>query len=227
MSMTRLVKSLIINLYTVHNWGSEMYSKEHWEGVYRSKAPDAVSWYRAHLETSLQLICESTPDRSAAIIDVGGGESTLVDDLLQSGYRNLTVLDMSAVALDTTKRRLDAIAEQIKWVASDILLVDLPEHHYDVWHDRAVFHFLSEASERAAYIRVLTNALKPAGHVVIATFGPAGPNRCSGLDVRQFDVQQLSSEFGAGFELVTGTIEDHHTPAGSIQQFLYCCFRKL
>ncbi|MFM0377833.1 class I SAM-dependent methyltransferase [Paraburkholderia strydomiana] len=204
-----------------------MGSREHWEEVYRSKAPDAVSWYRAHLETSLQLISESAPDRSAAIIDVGGGESTLVDDLLQHGYRNLTVLDMSAVALDATKRRLGAKAEQIIWVASDMLMVDLPAHHYDVWHDRAVFHFLSEASERAAYIRLLTKALKPRGHVVIGTFGPAGPNRCSGLDVRRYDAQQLSSEFGAGFELVTSTIEDHHTPAGSAQQFLYCCFRKL
>ncbi|WP_250478265.1 class I SAM-dependent methyltransferase [Caballeronia sp. INML1] len=203
-----------------------MDSKEHWEEVYRSKAPDAVSWYRPHLETSLRLISESAPDRSAAIIDVGGGESTLVDDLLQYGYRNLTVLDLSAVALDTTKRRLGANAEQITWVASDILMVDLPAHHYDVWHDRAVFHFLSEASERAAYIRVLTNALKPGGHVVIGTFGPGGPNRCSGLDVRRYDAQQLSNEFGAGFELVTSTIEDHHTPAGSAQQFLYCCFRK-
>ncbi|MFL9896192.1 MULTISPECIES: class I SAM-dependent methyltransferase [Paraburkholderia] len=204
-----------------------MVSKEHWEDVYRSKAPDAVSWYRAHLEASLQLISESAPDRSAAIIDVGGGESTLVDDLLESGYRNLTVLDMSAVALDTTKRRLGSNAEQITWVASDMLMVDLPAHHYDVWHDRAVFHFLSEASERAAYIRVLTNALKPGGHVVIGTFGPAGPSRCSGLDVRRYDAQQLSNEFGAGFELVTSTIEDHHTPAGSAQQFLYCCFRNL
>jgi len=204
-----------------------MDSKEHWEGVYRSKAPDAVSWYRPHLETSLRLISESAPDRSAAIIDVGGGASTLVDDLLQYGYRNPTVLDMSAVALDTTKRRLGANAEQINWVAFDILMVDLPAHHYDVWHDRAVFHFLSEASERAAYIRVLTNALKRGGHVIIGTFGPAGPKRCSGLDVRRYDAQRLFDEFGAGFELVTSTIEDHHTPAGSAQQFLYCCFRKL
>jgi hypothetical protein len=108
-----------------------------------------------------------------------------------------------------------------------MLMPDLPVHHYDVWHDRAVFHFLSEVPQRAAYIRVLTNALKPGGHVVIGTFGPAGPNRCSGLDVRRYDAQQLSNEFGAGFELVTSTIEDHHTPAGSAQQFLYCCFRKL
>lgn len=203
-----------------------MDNKAHWEGVYRSKAPDAVSWYRAHLETSLKLICQGAPDQSAAIIDVGGGESTLVDDLLESGYRNLTVLDMSAVALDATKRRLGAIANQITWVESDISLVDLPEHHYDVWHDRAVFHFLTEASQRDAYIRVLKDSLKPGAHVVIGTFGPTGPTRCSGLDVRRYDVQSLSDEIGAGFELLTSTLEDHRTPAGSSQQFLYCCFRK-
>ncbi|MFL9966629.1 class I SAM-dependent methyltransferase [Paraburkholderia sediminicola] len=204
-----------------------MDGKEHWEGVYRNKAADAVSWYRSHLDTSLRLIDENAPDRNAAIIDVGGGESTLVDDLLQRGYRNLTVLDMSAVALGTAKQRLGSIAEQVTWVESDIMVVDLPEHRYDVWHDRAVFHFLTEQSQRDAYTRMLTRALKPGGRVVIATFGPLGPNRCSGLDVRRYDVQLLSDEFGPGFELVTSTLEDHHTPAGSSQQFLYCCFRKL
>ncbi|MFL9914772.1 class I SAM-dependent methyltransferase [Paraburkholderia fungorum] len=204
-----------------------MDGKEHWEGVYRNKAADAVSWYRSHLDTSLRLIDENAPDRNAAIIDVGGGESTLVDDLLQRGYRNLTVLDMSAVALDTAKQRLGSIAEQVTWVESDIMVVDLPEHRYDVWHDRAVFHFLTEPSQRHAYTRLLTRTLKQGGRVVIATFGPQGPNRCSGLDVRRYDVQLLSDEFGPGFELVTSTLEDHHTPAGSSQQFLYCSFRKL
>jgi SAM-dependent methyltransferase len=203
-----------------------MDSKNHWEDVYRSKAPGAVSWYRAHLDVSLTLIVEVVSDQNAAIIDVGGGESTLVDDLLQRGYRNLTVLDVSGVALDTTRKRLGSIAGQVTWVESDITLVDLPEHCYDVWHDRAVFHFLTEPSERDAYVHLLTRALRPGGHAVIATFGPLGPTRCSGLDVRRYDAQQLFDEFGAGFELVTSTLEDHHTPAGSSQQFLYCCFRK-
>ncbi|WP_408495598.1 class I SAM-dependent methyltransferase [Paraburkholderia sediminicola] len=216
-----------MELHTVRNRGSKMDSKEHWEGIYRSKASDAVSWYRPHLETSLQLICEGAPDQSATIIDVGGGESTLADDLLVRGYRNLTVLDMSAVALDATKQRLGSIAERVTWVESDITLVDLPEHRYDVWHDRAVFHFLTEPSQRDAYIHLMTKALKQDGHVVIATFGPMGPVRCSGLDVRRYDTRQLSDEFGAGFELVTSTLEDHHAPAGPVQQFLYCCFRKL
>ncbi|SMG39794.1 class I SAM-dependent methyltransferase [Paraburkholderia susongensis] len=204
-----------------------MDSKRHWEDVYRSKAPDAVSWYRPHLDISLTLICEAVSDRNAAILDVGGGESTLVDDLLQRGYRNLTVLDTSAIALDTTKQRLGSIAEQVTWVESDITVVDLPEHRYDVWHDRAVFHFLTESSQRDAYIRLLTRAIRPDGHVVIATFGPRGPARCSGLDVSRYDGQQLSDEFGAAFELVTSSLEDHHTPAGFSQQFLYCYFRKL
>jgi len=204
-----------------------MDSKNHWEDFYRSKAPNVVSWYRPHLDISLTLICEAVSDRNAAIIDVGGGESTLVDDLLQRGYRNLTVLDISAAALNATKQRLGSLAEQITWVESDITVVDLPEHRYDVWHDRAVFHFLTEPSQRGAYTHALTKALKPGGRVVIATFGPLGPNRCSGLDVRRYDDQQLSDEFGPGFELVTSTLEDHHTPAGSSQQFLYCSFRKL
>jgi SAM-dependent methyltransferase len=204
-----------------------MDSKQHWEDVYRWKAPDAVSWYRPHLDISLTLICEAVSDRNAAIIDVGGGESTLVDDLLQGGYRNLTVLDMSAVALETTKQRLGSIAGQVTWVESDITVVDLPEHRYDVWHDRAVFHFLTEPSQRDAYTRLMTRTLRQGGRVVIATFGPLGPNRCSGLDVRRYDVQLLSDEFGPGFELVTSTHEDHLTPAGSSQQFLYCSFRKL
>ncbi|MFM0002094.1 class I SAM-dependent methyltransferase [Paraburkholderia dipogonis] len=204
-----------------------MDSKQHWEDVYRSKAPDAVSWYRPHLDISLTLICEAVSDRNAAIIDVGGGESTLVDDLLQRGYRNLTVLDMSAIALDTTKQRLGSIAGQVTWVESDIMVVDLPEHRYDVWRDRAVFHFLTEPPQRDAYTRLLTRTLKQGGRAIIATFGPPGPNRCSGLDVRRHDVQQLSDEFGPNFELVTSTLEDRHTSAGSSQQFLYCSFRKL
>ena len=137
------------------------------------------------------------------------------------------MLDVSGVVLDAAKQRLGPIARQVTWVESDITLVDLPEHRYDVWHDRAVFHFLMDPSQRHAYIRVLMRTLRSNGHVVIATFGPLGPNRCSGLDVRRYDAQQLFDEFGAGFELVTSTLEDHHTPAGSSQQFLYCCFRKL
>ena len=122
---------------------------------------------------------------------------------------------------------MGSICGQVTWVESDITLVNLPEHRYDLWHDRAVFHFLTEPSQRDAYIHLLTRALRPDGHVVIATFGPMGPVSCSGLDVRRYDAQQLSDEFGAGIELVTSTLEDHHTPAGSSQQFLCCCFRKL
>ncbi|CAB3783853.1 hypothetical protein LMG28614_01742 [Paraburkholderia ultramafica] len=204
-----------------------MDSKEHWEEVYRSKAPDAVSWYRPHLDTSLRMISEVTLDLSANIIDVGGGESTLVDDLVERGYRNLTVLDMSALALDTTKRRLGVTASHIVWIESDITTAQLPAHRYDVWHDRAVFHFLTESSQRDAYVHLLSKALRPHGHVVIGTFGPAGPARCSGLSVMRYNADSLSAEMGAGFELSTATLEDHRTPAGATQQFLYCCFRKL
>ncbi|RKE25222.1 methyltransferase family protein [Paraburkholderia sp. BL23I1N1] len=203
-----------------------MDSKEHWEELYRSKAPDAVSWYRPHLDTSLRLIGEVASDRNATIIDVGGGESTLVDDLVERGYRNLTVLDTSAVALNTTKRRLGTSASHIVWVESDITTAQLPQDRYDVWHDRAVFHFLTEPSQRDAYVQLLSAALRPGGHVVMGTFGPAGPTSCSGLHVMRYDANSLFAEMGPGFELSAAILEDHHTPAGATQQFLYCCFRK-
>ncbi|MBC8745357.1 SAM-dependent methyltransferase [Paraburkholderia sp. WC7.3g] len=203
-----------------------MQSKEHWDHVYRAKSPSAVSWYRPHLDTSLRLIGEVAFNLDASIIDVGGGESTLVDDLLARGYRDLTVLDVSPVALEATRRRLGALGEYVTWVESDITLAHLPEARYDVWHDRAAFHFLTQASQRDAYVSLLTTSLKPGAYAVIATFGPEGPVRCSGLDVRRYDVASLSDEIGAGFELLSSTLEDHETPTHARQQFLYCCFRK-
>jgi len=199
-----------------------MDKQTHWEQVYRSKTPDAVSWYRPHLEKSLVLIRRSASDLSAAIIDVGGGESTLVDDLLADGYRDVTVLDISPTAIETAGKRLGSNADHVIWLAADITEVDLPEHRYDVWHDRAVFHFLTEPGQRAAYVRQVARSVKPGGHVIVATFGPEGPQKCSGLDVVRYDADALHDEFGVDFQLVESMTELHETPFGTTQQFVYC-----
>src|SRR5574342_154785 len=155
----------------------------HWEKVYKTKQPTEVSWYRPHLEISLQLIEEAASNRDARIIDVGAGESTLVDDLLTRGYRNLYVMDLSSTALDVAKGRLGAKAAKVHWLCADVRTFAFGRHQYDVWHDRAVFHFLTDAADRVAYVRQVTHAVTPGGHVIVATFGPEGPTKCSGLDV--------------------------------------------
>jgi 2-polyprenyl-3-methyl-5-hydroxy-6-metoxy-1,4-benzoquinol methylase len=197
----------------------------HWDKVYTTKAPDAVSWYRAHLETSLALIERAAEARSAAILDVGGGESTLVDDLLLRGYENVTVLDVSQAAIDLTKRRLGAAAEQVRWLVADITAIGLEPRAYDVWHDRAVFHFLTAPEQRVAYVRQVARSVKPGGHIIVSTFGPEGPTKCSGLDVVRYDAESLHREFGARFRLVESSKELHQTPFGTTQQFLYCYCR--
>ena len=199
-----------------------MGDKNHWDSVYRSKAPEAVSWYRAHLERSLALIERAAPDRSAAIIDVGGGESTLVDDLLASGYRNLSVLDISPTAIDVARARVGEPGRGVTWLAADVTDAALPVQCYDVWHDRAVFHFLTEPDQRAAYVRQVVRSVKGGGHVIVATFGPQGPVKCSGLDVVRYDAGSLHGEFGAHFRLIESATELHQTPSGATQQFLYC-----
>ena len=201
-----------------------MDSHAHWEKVYEDKAPNQVSWYRPHLETSLRLIEQAAIRRSASIIDVGGGQSTLVDDLLTRGYNNITVLDISQTAIDANRRRLGKPAELVHWVTADITTVQLKPADYDIWHDRAVFHFLTAPADRAAYIRQVAHAIKPGGHVIISTFGPEGPTRCSGLDVVRYDADSLQSQFGPHFRLLSSSKELHQTPSGTIQQFLYSHF---
>ena len=197
-------------------------AKTHWDALYRAKAPDALSWYRPHLETSIALIQRVAPDPSASIIDIGGGESTLVDDLLAKGYRNVTVLDISPTAIEVARRRLGEPARQVSWLAADVTQAALPPRHYDVWHDRAVFHFLTAAEQRAAYVRRVAKAMKPGGHVIVATFGPEGPEKCSGLDVVRYNADSLHDEFGSQFRLLESATELHQTPFGTTQQFLYC-----
>jgi 2-polyprenyl-3-methyl-5-hydroxy-6-metoxy-1,4-benzoquinol methylase len=202
-----------------------MDAQTHWEKIYGSKAPDAVSWYRPHLERSLELIEQAARGRSASIIDVGGGESTLVDDLVARGYQNITVLDISQTAIDVTKKRLASGAENVHWLVGDITSAKLEPSAYDVWHDRAVFHFLTATDARVAYVRQVAKAVKPGGHVIVSTFGPEGPTKCSGLDVVRYDADSLHQEFGVRFHLLGSSTELHRTPFGTVQQFLYCFCR--
>jgi SAM-dependent methyltransferase len=204
----------------------DMDAKTHWETVYGVKAPDAVSWFRPHLETSLALIERVAADRSVSIIDVGGGPSTLVDDLLARQYGNISVLDISATAIDATRRRLTASAQSVNWLVGDITQADLPPQSYDIWHDRAVFHFLTTPEQRVAYVERAALALKSGGFVIISTFGPDGPEKCSGLDVQRYDAGSLQAEFGDSFDLVESFTESHRTPFGTTQQFLYCCLKR-
>lgn len=199
--------------------------KEHWEKVYTTKAPTDVSWYQDHAVRSLRLIREAAVDPSAAVIDVGGGASRLVDDLLGGGFTNVTVLDLSGAALAAAKARLGAGAERVMWMEADVLQARLPSHAFDVWHDRAVFHFLTEPEDRRAYVRTVLRALKPGGRVCIATFAEDGPTKCSGLPVMRYGPNELHAAFGESFELLGCERETHHTPGGNEQEFVYCSFR--
>ena len=202
-----------------------MPGREHWEDVYRRKDPDPVSWYRPQLERSIEFIDGAGLNARAAIIDVGGGASTLVDDLLDRGYADITVLDLSARAIASARERLGARAARITWLEADITTVALPERRYDFWHDRAVFHFLSDEESRRRYVAAVRRALKPNGHIVVSTFGPAGPERCSGLEVIRYSPDELHAEFGGEFRKVSSATEIHTTPWGSEQQFVYCYCR--
>lgn len=199
--------------------------KTHWENVYKTKAPDQVSWYSSHLAISLALIERTAASKSASIIDVGAGESTLVDDLLARGYENITVLDISPTAIDVTRERLKADAERVRWLTADVTKVKLEPAAYDIWHDRAVFHFLTSPDLRVAYVEKVARAVKAGGHVIVGTFGSEGPTKCSGLDVMRYDAESLHDQFGVRFRLVDSSKELHPTPFGTTQQFLYCYCR--
>ncbi len=201
-----------------------MDARSHWERVYRAKAAESVGWYAPHLARFMELIRRAADDLNAAVIDVGGGESTLADDLLVTGYTDVTVFDISATAIEATQQRLGPKSSEIHWIVGDVTNVELPHSRYDVWHDRAVFHFLTDSSQRAAYITLVEQAVNVDGHVVIATFGPDGPTRCSGLDVRRYDSTSLRAELGIHFRLEESFLDTHRTPSGIEQQFLYCSF---
>lgn len=203
-----------------------MPSRAHWENVYSAVPAEGVSWFQDHALRSLRLIHETGLPLSASILDVGGGASTLVDDLLREGYTSLAVLDLSEAALAVARGRLGHRAHPVNWIVADITHAELPDHSVDIWHDRAVFHFLTSDVDRRAYIDTLLRVVKPDGHVIVATFAEDGPTRCSGLPVMRYSAGALHSTFGASFELLAHERESHTTPGGSIQQFVYCHCRR-
>ena len=203
-----------------------MSTKTHWEHIYETKAPTQVSWYQEHAKFSLQYIQKTGIQKTDHIIDVGGGASTLVDDLIEDGFQNVTILDVSGTALQVARQRLGSRAVVVNWIEVDITQAALPDDAYDVWHDRAVFHFLTQAADRQHYIETVRHSVRLGGHVIVATFAPDGPERCSGLEVVRYSPESLHSEFGEDFEVVDSTRETHHTPFGTEQRFIYCYCRK-
>lgn len=195
----------------------------HWQNVYATKSEKEVSWFQEDPAASLDLIAATGISAEAAIIDVGGGASRLVDSLLDQGFRRQTILDLSENALAEAKKRLGRRAEGIEWIAADVTSWE-PSATYDLWHDRAAFHFLTEPADRDAYVVRLTKALRPGGHAIIATFAPDGPERCSGLPIVRYGPDSLAQTLGHGFQLVESRRHDHVTPGGNTQRFQFSRF---
>ena len=214
-----------------------MTTRDHWNTVYTTKSPLAVSWFTPRLERSLALVERATrfagagqtdlDPASGHLVDIGGGASTLVDDLLALGYRHVSVADLSEHALEHSRQRLGDLADQVRWVVGDVTTRLFEDQSVDLWHDRAVFHFLTTTEERAAYLEHLANALRPGGFVILGTFGPNGPERCSGLPVVRYSAARLAEVLGPDFELVTDDSETHATPGGSSQAFTWTLFRRV
>jgi ubiquinone/menaquinone biosynthesis C-methylase UbiE len=197
----------------------------HWQQVYTEKGENQVSWFQERPTVSLELIEAVGVNPNSAIIDIGGGASRLVDALVEEGFRNLTVLDLSESAVSIAKMRLGHRAGMVKWIVADVTQWE-PPSVYDLWHDRAAFHFLTEVSDRMAYVERMIKALHPGGHAIIGTFALDGPERCSGLPVVRYDPAQLSGELGPSFALVGMRCDDHQTPWGAIQNFQFSIFRR-
>ncbi len=203
-----------------------MNTRSHWENVYSTKAADQVSWYQAHPILSVDLIRATKAPKDARIVDVGGGASRLVDHLLEAGYTRVTVLDVAESALEAARTRLGSAAARVEWLVDDVTEF-APQSTWDVWHDRAVFHFLTTPTARAAYRRALLDSVPGSGHVIVATFGPDGPERCSGLDVVRYAPDELAAELGPGLQLLENRQEIHRTPGGATQAFVYCRFYRV
>jgi SAM-dependent methyltransferase len=201
--------------------------KAHWETVYTTKQPNEVSWYQTEPTRSLELLRYADAGPETALIDVGGGDSTLVDAVLAHGLGRMTVLDVSGMALARARARLGARAEAVTWIEADITRANLPPAAFDIWHDRAVFHFLRSPDDRARYVDAATSALRPGGTLLLATFALDGPARCSGLDVARYDAEGLARELGDAFVLLRAFDDVHHTPSGGEQRFTVTMFRKL
>ena len=194
--------------------------KDHWEEIYGEKASTEVSWYQEVPEASLSFLSDTGASKGDAIIDIGGGASTFVDHLLDAGFMDITVLDLADQGLEQSRKRLGNRAQTVNWIVADVTQFD-PQRKFHVWHDRAVLHFLTEPADRARYVETLKRVLDAGGHVIISTFGPDGPLKCSGLEIRRYTVERLQELLGPEFELQEHSLEDHHTPMLSTQQFLY------
>jgi SAM-dependent methyltransferase len=203
---------------------SDVSRQDHWEKVYTTKGENEVSWFQETPAPSLELIKLVGAIRSSAIIDVGGGASRLVDSLVSQGYEDVTVLDLSAAALASAQSRMGGKADQAKWIAADVTTWE-PSRTYDVWHDRAAFHFLTDPNDQAAYVARLRNALRLGGHAIIGTFALDGPERCSGLAVSRYDANRLAATLGSGFKLIDTLRHEHTTPGGVTQRFQFSTFR--
>lgn len=199
--------------------------KTHWENIYKTKSSKEVSWYEPHLEKSLEIISTLGFSKEAEIIDIGGGASTLPDDLLTQGFENITILDISQEALKVSQERLGKDAGLIRWIEGDVTQVSLKPNSYDLWHDRAVFHFLTKPEDRKNYVKNLASSLKLDGYALLATFGPNGPLKCSGLDIVRYSAESLQKELGEDFQLKESFTEIHKTPFDTAQEFLYCVFK--
>jgi SAM-dependent methyltransferase len=199
---------------------------DHWESVYNTKEPSGVSWFRPHLDISLALLVQAGLNPRSRVIDIGAGASTLVDDLLDLGVSDITALDISATSLQAAKNRLSFRADQIEWVVADVARAALPVNRYDLWHDRAALHFLTDPSDAASYVTNVTNALATGGCAVIAGFAKDGPEQCSSLPVMRREPEDIATLFGAAFTLIDSRREQHMTPWGTSQSFAYSLLRK-
>ena len=203
-----------------------MSDQNHWNHIYSNLPASKVGWFKPHLETSLAWIEALDLDPQEPVIDVGGGASTFVDDLLEKGYKNLTVLDISESAIQIARKRLSTTSSTVTWLVGDVTEIELPYRYYLLWHDRAVFHFLIEPEAQQKYKEALLNSLKPGGNFIIGTFTPEAPPQCSGLPVQRYDADLLAEKFGDNFEQKHHRYEVHTTPGGVKQSYVYCHFQR-
>jgi SAM-dependent methyltransferase len=204
---------------------SDANRKSHWETVYTTKGENEVSWFQENPAPSLELIDLARPTLESAIVDIGGGASRLVDSLVARGFGRVTVLDISEAALEAAKARLGGRASQVQWIVADVTKW-YPTQTFDVWHDRAAFHFLIDPADRSAYVKCMKQVIRPGGHVIVGTFAIDGPEKCSGLPVDRYDAASLAKELGEGLELMESRRHDHSTPWNSAQRFQFCVFRR-